>query len=103
MVRQAFQEEDEAHAKWLRARITSTQLSTYYVGALEMLDMEVEARERAAVAAGGSAGDVPPQRIAGGIGATPGFDYRAHLEAVIGHGSPPIRWVRRILAGDAVG
>jgi uncharacterized protein (DUF885 family) len=101
MVRQAFQEEDEARAKWLRARLTSTQLSTYYVGNTEMLDLEVEARIRAAVAAGGSAADVPPQRVRGGIGDTPGFDYRTHLESVISHGTPPIRWVRRILAGQS--
>ncbi|MBX3031550.1 MAG: DUF885 domain-containing protein [Chloroflexi bacterium] len=100
MVRQAFQEEDEADAKWLRARLTSTQLSTYYVGAVEMLDLEVEARVRAAVAAGGSAADVPAQRVVGDIGETPGFDYRTHLEAVIAHGTPPIRWVRRILAEE---
>ena len=100
MVRQAFQEEDEARAKWVRARLTSTQLSTYYVGAVEMLDLEVEARIRAAIAVGGSASDVPPQRVVGGIGATPGFDYRAHLESVISLGSPPIRWVSRILAGE---
>jgi uncharacterized protein (DUF885 family) len=101
MVRQSFQEEDEARAKWLRARLTSTQLSTYYVGALEMFDLEVEARVRAATAAGGSASDVPPQHIAGGIGASPGFDMRTHLESVIAHGTPPIRWVRRMLAQDA--
>ncbi len=100
MVRQAFQEEDEAHAKWLRARLSSTQLSTYYVGNSEMLDLEMEARVRAAVAVGGSAADVPSQRIRGGIGETPGFDYRTHLESVISHGTPPIRWVRRILAGE---
>jgi uncharacterized protein (DUF885 family) len=103
MVRQSFQEEDEARAKWLRARLTSTQLSTYYVGAIEMLDLEVEARVRAAVAAGGSAADVPPQRVAGGIGESPGFDHRAHLESVIAHGSPAIRWVRAILAGTMAG
>lgn len=102
MVRRSFQEEDEARAKWLRARLTSTQLSTYYVGALEMSDLELEARVRAAVAVGGSASDVPPRRIVGGMGATPGFDLRAHLDSVIAHGTPPIRWVRRILAGDAV-
>jgi uncharacterized protein (DUF885 family) len=101
MVRRSFQEEDEARAKWLRARLTSTQLSTYYVGALEMFDLEVEARERAAVAAGATSADVPPQHIAGGIGESPGFRLRAHLESVIAHGTPPIRWVRRILAGDA--
>ncbi len=103
MTRRSFQEHDEARAKWLRARLTSTQLSTYYVGALEMSDLEVEARVRAAITVGGTAADVPPQRIAGGIGSSPGFDLRAHLDSVIAHGSPPIRWIRRILAQDALG
>src|SRR4051812_9829525 len=101
MVNGGFQEQDEARAKWLRARISSTQLSTYYVGSLEMWDLEVEGRRRAAVAAGSSAESVPPQRIAGGMGETPGFDYRAHLEAVISHGTPPIKWVRRQMFGEA--
>ena len=100
MVRQAYQEADEARAKWLRARLTSTQLSTYYVGGVEMFDLEVEARQRAARASG-DASDIPPQRVIGGIGATPGFDYRTHLESVIAHGTPPIRWIRRILAAEA--
>jgi hypothetical protein len=97
MVRGGFQEEDEARRKWLRARLTSTQLCTYYVGSLEMWEMEVEARRRAAVAAGRSADSVPAQRIAGGFGKTPDFDYRSHLESVISHGAPPPKWVRRIL------
>ena len=101
MVRGGFQEEDEARAKWLRARLTSTQLSTYYLGSLEMWDMEVEARTRAARAAGATEDAVPPQRVVGGLGQTPGFDYRKHLEAVISHGTPPIKWVRRILAESA--
>jgi uncharacterized protein (DUF885 family) len=100
MVGGGFQEEDEARAKWLRARLTSTQLSTYYIGSLEMWDLEVEARRRAAVAAGASPESVPSQRIAGGMGETPGFDYRAHLEAVIAHGDPPIKWVRRAMFGE---
>ena len=69
MVRQGFQEADEARAKWLRARLTATQLSTYYVGTVEMFDVEVDARRRAAVAAGFGADAVPEQHIAGGIGA----------------------------------
>jgi hypothetical protein len=97
MVRGGFQEADEARAKWLRARLTSTQLSTYYLGSLEMWDMEVEARKRAAVAAGAGEDAVPQQRVVGELGETPGFDYRAHLEAVISHGTPPTKWVRRIL------
>jgi len=97
MVAGGFQEEDEARGKWLRARLTSTQLSTYYLGSIEMWDMEVEARRRAAASSGESADAVAPQRIAGGLGETPGFDYRAHLESVISHGTPPIKWVSRIL------
>jgi uncharacterized protein (DUF885 family) len=75
MVEGGWQEEDEARAKWLRARLTATQLSTYYLGALEMAELEAEQRRR--------------------LGAT--FDLRAHLEAVISHGTPPIKWLRRIL------
>ncbi len=101
MVDGAWQEQDEARGKWLRARLSSTQLSTYFVGSLEMWDLELGARSRAAVAAGGRAEDVPAQRIVGGIGDTPGFDQRAHMEAVIRHGTPPIKWCRRLLLGVA--
>lgn len=97
MIRGGFQEADEARAKWLRARLTSTQLSTYYLGSLEMWDMEVEARRRAAVAVGAGEDAVPAQRVVGELGETPGFDYRRHLESVISYGTPPIKWVRRIL------
>jgi uncharacterized protein (DUF885 family) len=78
MVGGGFQEEDEARAKWLRARLTATQLSTYFVGSLELWQLEKEVRRRR----GGA------------------FDHRAHLEAVIGHGSPPIRWLRALLLND---
>jgi len=99
MVGGGFQEPDEARAKWLRARLTSTQLTTYYLGSLGMWETEEEARRRAAVAAGAAADAVPLQRIAGGLGETPGFNYRAHLESVISHGQPPIKWLRRALFG----
>lgn len=39
MMNEGFQEEGEAAGKWTRARLTSTQLSTYYVGVLEMNDI----------------------------------------------------------------
>jgi uncharacterized protein (DUF885 family) len=101
MVVRAFQEEDEATGKWLRARLTATQLSTYYVGSQAMWDIELESRRRAAVAAGAGEDAVPPQRIAGGIGDTPGFAQRPYLESVIAHGTPPIPWLRRILLDPA--
>src|SRR5438270_9172977 len=39
MMEQTFQQEGEAVAKWKRARLTSAQLSTYFVGATEHLDL----------------------------------------------------------------
>lgn len=100
MVVGGWQESDEAGAKWVRARLTSTQLSTYFVGSVEMWDLEVAVRRRAAEAAGASPDAVPGQRIAGGLGDTPGFDQRAHLESVISEGTPAIKWRRRMLLGD---
>jgi uncharacterized protein (DUF885 family) len=99
MVEGAWQEQDEARGKWLRARISSTQLSTYYVGSVQMWELEVEVRRRAAVEAGAGTDAVPEQRIAGGLGETPGFQQRQHLEAVIAHGTPAIFWVRHIILG----
>jgi uncharacterized protein (DUF885 family) len=100
MVEGGFQEEQEARAKFLRARLTSTQLSTYYLGSVEFWDLELEARRAGAVAAGGSADDVAPARVVGQLGDTPGFEYEAHLERVLSHGTPPIKWVRRIVLGE---
>jgi uncharacterized protein (DUF885 family) len=102
MVKGGFQEESEARKKWDRARLTSTQLSTYFVGSMEMWNLERERRVRAAVASGDprGAGAVPVPRIVGGYGDTPGFSYKEHLESVIAHGSPPIPLIRRILLGE---
>ncbi|HEX4935313.1 MAG TPA: DUF885 family protein, partial [Gemmatimonadaceae bacterium] len=101
MVEGGFQEEAEARAKDERARLSSTQLSTYFVGSLGMWEIEAEARRRAAVAVGAGEDAVPAPRVVGGYGDTPGFRYRDHLESVIRHGAPPIPIVRRILFGDA--
>jgi len=99
MVEGGFQEEAEARNKYDRARLTSTQLATYFVGSVEMWDLELEARRRAAASVGDPRGAdaVPPVRVVGGHGPTPGFDYRAHLERVISHGAPPTPLLRRLL------
>jgi len=99
MVDGAFQERSEAEAKDERARLTATQLSTYFLGSAGLWDIEDEARRRAAEAAGGGRAAVPAPRVVGGYPATPGFDERAHLEAVISHGAPPVPLLRRILLG----
>jgi uncharacterized protein (DUF885 family) len=99
MVDEGFQEESEARAKYNRARLSSTQLSTYFVGSMEFWDIEREARRRAADASGAARGAaaVPGPRIVGGLDPTPGFDYRAHLEEVLSHGSPPTSLLRRLV------
>jgi uncharacterized protein (DUF885 family) len=97
MVDGGFQEEAEARAKYRRARLSSTQLSTYFAGSMEMWDIELEARRRAAAGAGADPDAIRPGGLPGGFGDTPGFRYRDHLEAVIGHGAPPTALLRRIL------
>ncbi len=64
---------------------------------MEMWDIELEARRRAA------APPAPTRRDPAGPGCpaasatTPGFRYRDHLEAVIAHGAPPTSLLRRLL------
>ena len=100
MVEGAFQEEAEARAKDDRARLSSTQLSTYFMGSRGMWDLEDEARRRAAEAAGAGRDAVPTPRIVGGYGETPGFRYRAHLEEALAHGMPPLPLLRRAVLSD---
>ncbi|HEY2916609.1 MAG TPA: DUF885 domain-containing protein, partial [Candidatus Limnocylindrales bacterium] len=56
MVDGAWQEEAEARGKWDRARLSSTQLSTYFIGSMGFWDIELEARRRAAAASGDAGG-----------------------------------------------
>ena len=71
MTGRGFQEEGEAAGKWRRALLTSTQLSTYFVGWTE-------------VAAIGAA-------------RPDGTPVRAWHDAMLAHGSPPPRHLRRLL------
>jgi uncharacterized protein (DUF885 family) len=75
MTKQAFQQEGEAVAKWKRARLTSAQLSTYFVGVSEHLDLRDKAKAKA--------------------GAT--FDQKKYNDQVISYGSPPVKYVRELM------
>ncbi len=99
MVEGGFQEEAEARNKYNRARLSSTQLSTYFVGSMAMWELEEAVRRRLAEASGDprGAGAVAARPLPGGFGPTPGFVYRRHLEAVMRHGTPPIPLLRRLL------
>src|SRR5438270_1271936 len=75
MMKEGFQQEGEAVAKWKRARLTSAQLSTYFVGVTEHLDL----RDRAKAKAGAS------------------FDQKKYNDQVISYGSPPVKYVRELM------
>ncbi len=67
MIEEGFQEESEAAGKWRRACLTSTQLSTYFVGYKEVSAL----RERAETEWGDK------------------FDLKRFHEQLLGYGSPP--------------
>src|SRR5437867_445999 len=46
MMKEGYQQEGEAVAKWKRVRLTSAQLSTYFVGATEHLDLRAAEQEK---------------------------------------------------------
>jgi uncharacterized protein (DUF885 family) len=75
MTKEAFQQEGEAVAKWKRARLTSTQLSTYFVGVSEHLDLRDSAKKKAG----------------------PSFDQKKYNDQVISYGSPPVKYVRELM------
>ena len=80
MVEGGFQEEREAALKWVRAQLTSAQLSTYFVGYQEHLEM------RAAIeAAWGEE-----------------FTLRRYHDQALSYGSPPVRFVRALMLGEDI-
>jgi len=75
MMKQTFQQEGEAVAKWKRARLTSAQLSTYFVGATEHLDLRAAEEKK--------------------LGRD--FDLKKYNDQVISYGSPPVKFVRELM------
>jgi uncharacterized protein (DUF885 family) len=74
MVEDAFQEEREAAGKWKRAQLTTAQLSTYFVGYLEQIEMRREAEK--------AWGDR--------------FNLKTYHDRVLSYGSPPPQFVRAL-------
>jgi uncharacterized protein (DUF885 family) len=74
MMQRGHQEEGEAAGKWRRALLTSAQLSTYYVGYVEVSDLARDLRA-----------------------AHPDRTVRQQHDAMLAHGSPPPRHLRTLL------
>lgn len=75
MMKEGFQEEGEASGKWRRACLTSTQLSTYYVGNMEINDI----RNRYEAKMGGD------------------IDLRQLHDQMLSYGSPPAKYVKQLM------
>ena len=80
MIEGGFQEEREAAGKWVRAQLTSAQLSTYFVGYQEHLEMR-----RAVEDAWGDE-----------------FTLRRYHDQALSYGSPPVKYVRALMLGDEI-
>ncbi|MET0273172.1 MAG: DUF885 domain-containing protein [Phenylobacterium sp.] len=76
----AFQQEREAAGKWTRARVSSAQLPSYFVGVAEhdALRAEVERREGAA------------------------FSLKRYHDKVLSFGSPPVRYARALMLDEPI-
>lgn len=80
MTGEAFQEEREAAGKWNRARLSSGQLSTYFVGWGEHHAMRKHAEEA--------------------WGAD--FSLKTYHDTALSHGSPPARFVRALMFDEPI-
>jgi uncharacterized protein (DUF885 family) len=80
MVEGGFQEEREAAGKWVRAQLSSAQLSTYFIGYQEHAAL----REDAEAAWGDE------------------FTLRRYHDQVLSYGSPPVRFARALMLDEAI-
>ena len=80
MIEGGFQEEREAAGKWVRAQLTAAQLSTYFVGYQEHMEMR-----RAVEAAWGDE-----------------FTLRRYHDQALSYGSPPVKYVRALILGEDI-
>ena len=80
MIEGGFQEEREAAGKWVRAQLTSAQLSTYFVGFQEHLEMR-----RAVEAKWGDE-----------------FTLRRYHDQALSYGSPPVKFIRALMLAEDI-
>jgi uncharacterized protein (DUF885 family) len=80
MIEGGFQEEREAAGKWVRAQLTATQLSTYFVGFQEHMDMRTAVED-----AWGEE-----------------FTLRRYHDQALSYGSPAIKYVRALMLNEPI-
>jgi uncharacterized protein (DUF885 family) len=77
MTEEGFQEQAMAEKKLLRAKLDSTQLAQYFLGWDEIRELEKDARAK-----------------------SKSFTQRGFNEALIGHGSVAVKFLRRYVLGE---
>lgn len=80
MIEGGFQEEREAAGKWVRAQLSSAQLSTYFVGYQEHLELRAAVEE--------AWGDE--------------FTLRRYHDQALSYGSPPVKYVRALMLNEDI-
>lgn len=80
MIEGGFQEEREAAGKWVRAQLTAAQLSTYFVGYQEHVELR-----RAVEKAWGDE-----------------FTLRRYHDQALSYGSPPVKYIRALMLGEDI-
>ena len=80
MIEGGFQEESEAALKWVRVQLSSTQLSTYFVGFQEHIEMR-----NAVLEAWGEE-----------------FTLRRYHDQALSYGSPPVKFVRALMLNEPI-
>jgi len=80
MIEGGFQEEREAAGKWVRAQLTSAQLSTYFVGYQEHIELRSAVEDEW--------GDE--------------FTLRRYHDQALSYGSPPVKFIRALMLGEDI-
>ena len=80
MIEGGFQEEREAAGKWVRAQLTATQLSTYFVGYQEHIDMRTAVEQAWADE----------------------FTLRRYHDQALSYGSPSVKYVRALIMNEPI-
>jgi uncharacterized protein (DUF885 family) len=78
LMKEGFQEEREAAGKWRRANLTSSQLSTYFVGFQEIWDLREAYKKK--------------------MGAS--FNLKKFHEDFLNHGSPTVKYIQELMLSE---
>ncbi len=78
LTKEGFQEEREAAGKWRRANLTSTQLSTYFVGFQEIWDLREAYKKK--------------------MGSS--FNLKKFHEDFLSHGSPTVKYIQELMMAE---